>query len=343
MNLLPDEQQTEIMHLARDFLASKLSVRRYQNNELQGAGYSDELWQELADLGWFGIGVKEKFGGLGLGLAEEILIAREYGRQLVSPTVIGTALAIHLLADVGNDEVGHSLINGSARVSLGLSSNLQVQDNQISANILAFDSNNTDFVLTWNHHYCYLVETHQLTKAQDEPCTDESLSLVSAALNATPVVAISQNRLLLATMTTYLSATLSGIAAATQDAAAAYATSREQFGRAIGSFQAINHLCADMAVYSEASWAQCVFAALNLQNRTSTAINEAASAAVIAEQAAINNARSNIQIHGGVGFTSEYDAHFYVKRAHVYRQLVQASIDTTEQLIPRSGNRGNLS
>jgi alkylation response protein AidB-like acyl-CoA dehydrogenase len=99
--------------------------------------------------------------------------------------------------------------------------------------------------------------------------------------------------------------------------ATSYAKTREQFGHPIGSFQSIKHRCADMAVGADAAAALLLFAALSVAEGRADAAFQDASARVVAEQRALWNARENIQVHGGMGFTAECDAHLYVKRTHL--------------------------
>jgi alkylation response protein AidB-like acyl-CoA dehydrogenase len=101
----------------------------------------------------------------------------------------------------------------------------------------------------------------------------------------------------------------------------AYAKIREQFGQPIGGFQAIKHHCADMAARAEAAYSASVFAALSVVAGRSDATFQAASARIVAADAAIRNAATNIQVHGGIGFTAECDANLFLKRAHLLEKI----------------------
>lgn len=344
MNILPNPQQLEIIEVIRTFLANEVSVRRYQEAENRGAPYSSDLWQQLVDLGWFGIGLSEEQGGMGLTLADEMLLAREAGRQLVSPTVLATSFATHLLAK-GSPEgeaeatkqfaILDQLIAGNARVALMLANNVLLDHGKVSGDFLVLDGAQADYVVACCEEGCFLFSAELLEKRKVTRCSDESLLMEDAYVVNTSVIVSSQKQSMKETFGLFLIAALAGITEATRDAAAAYACEREQFGRPIGSFQAISHMCADMAVSAEASWSQCIYAALAFEEKMSDASTAIASGAVVAAKSALNNARNNVQIHGGVGFTVEYDAHYYVKRSHVYRQLVQASISSLTILVPR--------
>jgi len=335
MNLLPTEEQQEIIAVIRAFLANEVSVRRYQDNANRGAPYSDPLWQQLVALGWFGIGVAEEAGGMGLSMAEEVLIAREAGRQLVSPTVLGTSFAAHLAAEAGNTAVAQALISGAARAALAVASEVQLVSGRVSASLTVFDGLGADYVVVVDRHQCLLIAAGDLDPRCRESCTDEALAMELARVTTASPVAGSASAASRQRFVLFIAAALAGIAEAARDDAASYARERHQFGQAIGSFQAIAHLCADMAVSAEAAWAQCVYAALELVEGYGSAPAAVASAAVISEKAALGNARDNVQVHGGVGFTVEFDAHYFVKRAHVYRQLMSQAVDTLGTLIPR--------
>jgi alkylation response protein AidB-like acyl-CoA dehydrogenase len=108
-----------------------------------------------------------------------------------------------------------------------------------------------------------------------------------------------------------------GTADAARDMACAYALVREQFGKAIGSFQAIKHMCADMAVRTAVARSQLYFAACALDENAADAAYHSAVAKRLCDSAALDNARANIQVHGGIGMTDEAAPHLCLKRAHL--------------------------
>ena len=321
MNLLPTSEQAEITSVIRDFLANEVSVRRYQEESNLGATYPSGLWSQLVELGWFGVSSPDRLGGSGLGVAEEILLAREAGRQLVSPTVLATSLAATITAASPQEELAKELIEGTSRVAFATGTD---------QSSLLIDGMEADYVLLGNDGgLCLFALT-----GEDElvRSTDESVSVQRLSVDSEPVFETSHETDLLR-IAVVLSAYLAGIAEAARDAAVAYAGEREQFGLPIGSFQAINHLCADMAVSSEAAWCQVVFSALNLGEGGAASREYVAAATGIAKKAAMDNARHNVQVHGGVGFTVEYDAHLLVKRTHVLSQLLDSLLSASEVLV----------
>ncbi len=111
------------------------------------------------------------------------------------------------------------------------------------------------------------------------------------------------------------------MAEAARDLAVDYAKTREQFGRPIGSFQAIKHRCADMAITARALRAQLGMATLALHGGWPDAGLQVDTCRLLAARTALANAAACIQIHGGMGFTAECDAHLYLLRAHLYEHL----------------------
>jgi alkylation response protein AidB-like acyl-CoA dehydrogenase len=118
-----------------------------------------------------------------------------------------------------------------------------------------------------------------------------------------------------------------GCADAARDMAADYAKLREQFERPIGWFQALKHLCSDMAVRCEVARSQLYYAACALDADSGDAAFHIASAKLLADQAALENARGNVQVHGGIGMTDEAYPHLCLKRAHLLSFVAPARSD----------------
>jgi alkylation response protein AidB-like acyl-CoA dehydrogenase len=112
-------------------------------------------------------------------------------------------------------------------------------------------------------------------------------------------------------------AALAGIAQRAMEMGVAYAGSREQFGRPIGSFQAVKHHCANMAMSARCARDQTAFAAVAIDQSRNDAVFQVESALFMAGAAALENAGKNIQIHGGLGFSDEADPHLLIKRAQL--------------------------
>jgi len=132
--------------------------------------------------------------------------------------------------------------------------------------------------------------------------------------------------------TVLLAAEAVGLAERTLEASVEYAKVRQQFGRPIGSFQAVKHRCADMAVRAEVARSLTTYAAVALRDGEPDAARHADEAKALAVDAALANAHDNVQNHGGMGFTWESDAHLYLKRAWVLEHQFGTRVELLEAL-----------
>ena len=301
VDLTPSDDQRMIEDGVRGFLQDRLPVERLREAKNHGGAAERALWQELSGLGLFALGCAEQDGGLGLGLAEEALVARALGLFLVSPLVLAQLAAPHFAADA---DLRAALIAGTARAAFANS----LGDG--SAHLI--DGDEAEHILLLSPEGAVLLPRNALGEALVTAGMDETISLAKASVPSTvPARCTYADRTSL-----LIAAYLTGIAQAATTMAVAYAKTREQFGQPIGAFQAIKHQCADMAARAAAAEAQSFYTAVGCGNGLDDA-SEIAAARMLAARAAIDNARANIQIHGGMGFTAECDAHLYLKRALV--------------------------
>jgi alkylation response protein AidB-like acyl-CoA dehydrogenase len=305
IDLALSDDQRMIEDGVRDFLRDHLPVERLREPKNHGGAAERALWQELSDLGLFSLGSAEQLGGLGLGLAEEALAARALGLVLASPTVLAQLASPHFATD---DALRAELVAGTAQAAF--------------ANCLGdgtahlIDGGEAAQVLLLSPEGAMLLPRGAVGETQPVAGMDETVTLARASVPSDLPA-----RCALADRTSLLiSAYLTGIAQATTSMAVEYAKTREQFGQPIGAFQAIKHHCADMASRAAAAEAQCFYTAVAFGNGLNDA-SEIAAARILAARAAIDNARANIQIHGGMGFTAECDAHLFLKRAHLMALL----------------------
>lgn len=302
VDLLPSEEQQLIDDSVRGLLAERLPVERLRETASHAARAERAAWDDFAGLGLFGTGVAEAQGGLGLGAAEECLVARALGRNLVSLSLVAQMAAAHLAAEDGQRQ---ALIAGTARAAFA---------NRLDAGIAqAIDAEGADWLILLDGG-ARLIAAPAPSATVD--CIDETVALthVPAGTPGAPRDAAGDRVSLL------LGAYLTGIAQATLDMAVAYAGTREQFGQPIGAFQAIKHGCADMAVRAAAAEAQVLHAAVTLGGGLDDRA-EIACARLLATDAALRNAAANLQVHGAMGFTAECDAHLYLKRARLIAVL----------------------
>jgi alkylation response protein AidB-like acyl-CoA dehydrogenase len=298
VDLLPSEDQQMIADSINAFLSDRLPVARLREETAFGGAAERGEWQGLAELGLFGLGVAEDLGGLGLGVAEEALVARSLGAHLLSPSVLAQLVAPHLAVDA---DTRAALIAGKSRAAFA------------SAGGHLLDGADAGQVVFLTGDGVALVAAAELSADAPVAGLDETVTLARVAAGAVRGLDDARVSLLIA-------AYLTGIAQAATDMAVEYAKTREQFGQPIGAFQAIKHMCADMATRAAAADAQVFYAAVTFDAVNDPA-GEVAAGRILSADAAIANGKANIQIHGGMGFTAECDAHLLLKRAQLMAHL----------------------
>jgi len=251
-----------------------------------------------------------------------MLAYREFGRHLLSPAILGLTLGARLAARLQPDLL-NEILRGLLPIALA-NPRGSVQVGEIChGEFHLIDAKQAEWVLICSEHGSALLRRKDFTAVTDVLATDHVLSLERGLLTgARPVCWLAASKECLYPRAQLLvSAYAVGLAEATRNMAVEYAKARQQFGKPIGSFQAIKHLCADMAIRAEAAACQVIFAALVLAEGRAGADFHSVAAKLVAVEAALQNASQNIQVHGAIGFTAEADAHLFIKRAHVLEQL----------------------
>ncbi|HWK51247.1 MAG TPA: acyl-CoA dehydrogenase [Steroidobacter sp.] len=288
----PDAEQLALAGTIEESLDSLVPIARLHASHEERA----DAWSSLRDLGVFGITAAEEQGGSGLGAVEEALIVMGLGRRLVSSAVLATlGAAPTLLAS------GHADKAVAAAYRRGLRT-VMVDEPQASL-VLVRDGDSAALYERGTAPAQSIDRRLWLAGLSEIETPREPI----AKLDASNVLRL---RLIDA-------AALAGIAAAALDMAVAYAGIREQFGRPIGTFQAIKHHCANMAMSARCARDQTTFAAVALDDERDDAALQVECALLVAGQAALDNAGKNIQIHGGIGFSDEADPHLFLKRAQL--------------------------
>lgn len=321
MYLAPDGEEAELARAAADYLAEVMPIAR-----LHAEGSADmgpELRAKIGDMGWFGLAVPQDKGGSGLTAVEHALFFREVGRQCGPVDLLAQSLAAIALAAVPrtkvSDEQGNVRFSTEtlhARLLLGeVGAALLVADGTGFRTIGAADAE-------WGVFPAIEVTTlHGLDRNEGSnvAALDPANSIRKLA-SLPPGGPVSGSRIWqfgqLGT-----AAMLIGIAEAALDLTVEYAKLRETFGRKIGSWQAVRHPCADMAVRAEAARSQLWFAAAAIKEGRSDAQAHLDAAKHCANQAALGNADTAIQLHGGIGVTDEHDCHLLLKHALLLSRL----------------------
>jgi alkylation response protein AidB-like acyl-CoA dehydrogenase len=285
--------------------ASRLLREHSPISRLRQPGSPEDVQRMLAAWGWFAVGLPADAGGLGLTVAEEALLYLEAGQFLLSPSVLATTLAAGLV----DEPLRVQLLDGSRRAALALPADggsVYCLDRGQAAVVVMIDGDET------------AIYPSEAFAGEIVAGLDETLVLEKGELDGHARLAKEPgHRTLL-----LVAAMLVGTAKASSELSVDYAKTREQFGQPIGAFQAVKHRCVNMALQAFSAEAQLLMAAACTAEGTA----DAAFQTVAAAHSAINAARSNgaaaIQVHGGMGFTTECDAHLFLKRAHVLARLI---------------------
>ncbi|WP_022880446.1 acyl-CoA dehydrogenase family protein [Microbacterium sp. B19] len=314
ITLVPDEEQREIAKSVSDFLEKSVTIATVREQSLTPDGVSEDLWASYADLGWLALGVPEEVGGVGLGVAEEMLLFVELGRRLAPGPLRTTILAARIAAAAGREDLVAELVSGERRAGIAVGD-------------LVVDARPGDLLVVLTETTGSLVEV-----AATEPVdgVDPTTRVARATRGAT---AVDVDGPFLTIARIHAAAELLGVIEAVRDMSAFYAQTRQQFGVPIGTFQAVKHRCADMAVAAYAVRSQVAFAAVKFDAGEPDASFQAASAYALAARHAQKSTADNIQNHGGIGFTWEQDSHLFLKRAHLLSRLLGVLRDTYEVVL----------
>jgi alkylation response protein AidB-like acyl-CoA dehydrogenase len=279
----------------------------------------------VAEMGLAGIAVPESFGGAG-GTVLDLAVALEAAAgSLVPGPLLGTAVASVVLG-----ELAGPVAAGDVRVALALD-----EDGVV------FDAPGATHALVLRGDDVVLVALDDVALA---PGVSPDLSRRTAradltSVQGTVVPGLGPDRLR-AVLVTLAAAEASGVAHWCLETAVAHAGTREQFGRPIGAFQAIKHLCAEMLETSESVTAAAWDAARAADEAPDQAAFAAAVAATVCFEGAVEVAKACVQVLGGVGFTFEHDAHLYLRRALSLRAQVGSVHDAAARLQALAGDDG---
>jgi alkylation response protein AidB-like acyl-CoA dehydrogenase len=322
INLLPTPDQQQIIDSIAGYLAQELPIERLRPQAPQRSNERDQ-WADLAGQGWFGLGLSEDEGGAGFSVVEEMLAYREFGRALLTPSILATALAVHLASAIGDAELLNSLVGGNAIASLAIPLRGARLDTVVEGDFHLLDSQPGDLLVVWDDAGVALLKRDQLDRFQSVAGVDSSVRLERASASSVDARAFlpAATSTLRHRANLMVAASLVGMAEATRDLAVSYAGVRVQFDKPIGSFQAVAHHCADMEIRARAARAQTAFAAVAARDGLAGAAFQISAASIIAAEAALKNATLSIRVHGGMGYTAECDVHHYLKRAHLFEQL----------------------
>jgi alkylation response protein AidB-like acyl-CoA dehydrogenase len=348
MNFGFSEEQEELRKMVKRFLEEKSPESEVRRLMATSEGYDSAVWDQMAkELALQGLGIPEEFGGQGYGPVELYVVFEEMGAALFcSPYFSTVALAANAVLFVGTDADKATYLPGIASgetiATVALTDDAGLWD--LTKTSTTAVASGDGFVL--NGVRSYVTDGSTASLLLVPAMTTKGLSLFAVNGDAKGVARESlatmdqtrkQSRVVFsdapATLVGVEGEALAGLETTLHVAAAAlaaeqvggaqrvlnnsveYAKNRVQFGRPIGSFQAIKHKCADMLLDVESAKSAAYYAAWAAQERNDELAIAASLAKSFCSEAYFHCAAENIQIHGGIGFTWEHHAHLYFKRA----------------------------
>ncbi|MFE6913850.1 acyl-CoA dehydrogenase family protein [Streptomyces rubiginosohelvolus] len=335
MDFQLSDDQRALRSGMRDLLGAVFDRDRLRAAVERDGALDRSLWRELGAAGFFALRLPEEAGGVGLGLPEAVLLFEEAGRALLPGPLVATHLAAGLVKGAAEGEAVVTAVAGELPVA-----HLAEADAVLLAGAepLAGEALRA-FVAAARP----VRSMDPLTPLHSAPADAKRPPAVSvrtradpergpAATERTPAHA-GRFRFEAVLLT---AAEQLGSAARTTEAAVQHARERQQFGSPVGSFQAVKHLCADMLARTEPARAAVYAAAVTGDPA------EIAAAKLLADEAAVRNARDCLQIHGGMGFTWEADVHLHLKRAWLRAASWLTGAGAEELLAAGLGTAGRL-
>jgi alkylation response protein AidB-like acyl-CoA dehydrogenase len=329
------ESQQILKDTARKFFAGESPIAAVRKSMEAESAYDAALWTKLAEQGFTGIIAPEEFGGMGLGKVELILLMEEAGYALLPGPFFSTvALAGSVINACASSEQKKkylgSIAAGQTRSTVALveaagswdTGDLKINafGNKLSGTkLFVTDAAAADFIVVVAREGVFIVDA-KAPGLHIEPMKGMDLArkIYSVEFKNTPAEILGNAGALAGALdvaTAALCAEMTGGMQRALELTVAYAKTRKQFGKPIGIFQAVQHLCADMYLETESSRSATYYAAWALEENTPEAAVSVSVAKMYASDAARNVGNRGIQVHGGMGFTWENDIHLYYRRA----------------------------
>lgn len=356
MDFAFSEEQKMLRDSARDFLKSECPKTMVGELEESDPGYSPKLWKKMAQLDWMSIIVPEAYDGMGWGLLDMAVLFEEFGRAAMPgpmfATVMGTLAILEGGTEAQKQKFLPHVVSGKLILTLAMEEPDAVYDPKFvgvraTGNNDRYTINGTKLFVPYAHVANYLVV---VTRTAGDPGDEKGITVFvvdakSPGIRLTPIktiaadkqfqvdfedVAVSSDdvigdlnngismvRAVLEKAAAIQCAEAAGGAQQELDMTAKYTKEREQFGRPIGTFQAVQHRLADMYIDARAArWT--TYQAVWRLGEGLPAGRELAIAKAITSKACQRVAFSAQQLHGGIGVDLDYDLHFYYRRAKAF-------------------------
>ena len=356
MDVLPSEEEQLLKNAARDFLEAEVSTGLVREMELDENGYPPALWQQLADLGWLGLAVPEEYGGQGLPLTYLGMVMEELGRVLAPVPFHSTMTAALTVAESGTAEQKEEILPAVCNGEMVMTWAVTERDPRLNASALTelAEPDGDGWILRGEKMFVdnFNVARRCLVAARTAAASDDhegiSLFIVDpngAGVSQTPLVTIAKDRQskvnlegvrvnssnligelhkgwpiierMLDRSTALLCCQMVGATRKDAELAMDYAKNRVAFGRPIASFQSIQHMCADMLLFTDGVQL-LTYEALWKMDQGLPASVEVSQAKAFANEKCEAVVRQSQVIHGGIGFMMEFDLHLWLRRVSAW-------------------------
>lgn len=319
MNFDLTDDQLTLQNTVRDYFQKRFPMSRVRSGIDSGVG-NDEAWQGLMDLGIAAVVAPEQYGGLGLGVLDIAAAIEMIGYSSAPVPILGQILGIFALACAGSD---HQRERWLADLASGLRHVCVVFD----AEAAVLDAAGADLLIVQADGGLALVEVGEGVAIEQLPSIDRTRTLSRVRLNSASLQPLPGGANLVGWLynvaLTLLAADAVGGATRCLDMTVDYVSVREQGGVVVGSFQAVKHQLADLALRVEPARGLYWYAAHMLDQDRQSVGTDTARAAVLAKahttERFVEAGREAVKLHGGIGYTWECDVHIFLKRALVDR------------------------
>ena len=364
MNFDFSEDQKLLQKASRDFLDANSSLVRVREIFESDHSFDESLWKGAAEMGWQGAALSEAVGGAGFGYLELALVAEEVGRSIAAiPFASSVYLATDALVLAENEDLNATYLPGLAsgdsigtfaraeRVGQFDDSKIETKfsRNRLSGCKIAVPYGDVaDFAVIVAKQRENLVPvvvdlTGPGVKRRRVDSFDSAVSQATIEFDSAPAQALTKagtdGRKLIDDVIDRAAVLLAfeqmGAAQRCLEIAIDFAMGRYAFGRPIASFQAVKHKLADMFTAVELARSNCYYGAWALSTNSEELPVAACLARVSASEAFQSCAEENLQVHGGVGFTWEYDCHLFLRRAMFQASMIGTARDWKRKLIRR--------
>jgi alkylation response protein AidB-like acyl-CoA dehydrogenase len=339
-------EQAALRRTVTDLALDRCSGNRLRDVIENHEAYDADLWRLVAiELGLVGVAVSEEHGGFGGSFVDAAVVLEAAGAALL-PVPLLTATVAAVALDRCDSQVAAELVAsvavGERRTAMVCAADVTSSDDVLSGTVRhVIDGHRADTLVVATPDSLWVVEAAQAGVEIDAaPSVDLIRWQATVSFDSAPAVRVGDavaSGVAVDLLRVALAVESVGAARRCVDSTVAYLKTREQFGRPIGSFQALQHRAADLVVDLEAATSTAYYAAWVAADSPNELSVVAPMAKAVCADAAYRIAAETIQLHGGIGFTWEHDAHLYFKRAMATRLMLGDAHEQRRLVADRAG------